>query len=175
MSQMLHTDGCEKISFNQFSKIFFTSFLSQFFFLTIPLQNLFKIFTLFTIFRLEMQQSGRVAFNGEVKFFKRDLSSYGQKYCHILYFHIKFNIFIFQKTFDFALFLSQLEDTMLSNAVSFIECSALFFATLRALFSILNPKVKDTSYYLLILLPISLLLPAMAQAKSVDENGVDVE
>lgn len=60
---------------------------------------------------------------------------------------------------------------MLAIAVIIIECSILLFATTRALMSIVNPKIKGAFYYALVLLPLSLILPAIAvQAVEQDHN-----
>uniref|UniRef100_A0A915CTV2 Uncharacterized protein n=1 Tax=Ditylenchus dipsaci TaxID=166011 RepID=A0A915CTV2_9BILA len=55
---------------------------------------------------------------------------------------------------------TQVELNMISGAAAVIECSLLLVSTITALFSILNPKVKGVFYYVLVLLPISMLLPA---------------
>ena len=61
---------------------------------------------------------------------------------------------------------------MLASVVTIIECAILLFATTKALMSIVNPKVKGAVYYGLVLLPLSLILPAIAvQAAEQNNNG----
>ena len=55
---------------------------------------------------------------------------------------------------------SKLEYKMINTAVTFIEFTILLFATTRALFSIINPKIQHGLYSLFILVPLSILLPA---------------
>jgi hypothetical protein len=62
---------------------------------------------------------------------------------------------------------------MLSGAVSLIECSVLFFALFKALCSIVNPKVKGTAYYLLVLLPLSILIPVVVGEKGEQDHATD--
>lgn len=64
---------------------------------------------------------------------------------------------------------------MISSAVSIIECSVLFVDVLKALFSIINPKIKGAFYYAFVFLPLSLLFFAQAvRATNVNnEESVD--
>ena len=62
---------------------------------------------------------------------------------------------------------------MLSAIVSLLEFSILFFATGRALVSIVNPKIQHAFYSLLFVLPISIILPvfvARAEAQAIDDE-----
>lgn len=61
---------------------------------------------------------------------------------------------------------------MLAFIVTIFECTILLLATTKALMSIVNPKIKGAIYYGLVLLPLSLILPAIAvQAAEHNNNG----
>lgn len=63
---------------------------------------------------------------------------------------------------------------MIAAAVTFLEFSILLFATTKALFSIVNPKIKSGLYSLCIILPLSILLPAFfSRVEAVEEAGLD--
>ena len=66
-------------------------------------------------------------------------------------------------------FWTRLENNMLATVVSVIEISLLIFAATRALFSIVSPKVSGGLYYLMVILPLALLMPALrAEATKTD-------
>lgn len=60
---------------------------------------------------------------------------------------------------------------MLGAVITALEFSILILATIRALFSIVSPKVQNAAYSLLFVLPISIVLPifvARAEGKQLD-------
>ena len=70
-------------------------------------------------------------------------------------------------------FWSRTEFTMIGAVVTFIEFALLFFATTRALFSIVKPQVQSGMYSLFVLLPLSILLPVFFS--KVDAKEVDLD
>uniref|UniRef100_A0A914EES7 Uncharacterized protein n=1 Tax=Acrobeloides nanus TaxID=290746 RepID=A0A914EES7_9BILA len=61
---------------------------------------------------------------------------------------------------------------MIAAVVSILEFSILIFATVRALFSIVSPKVQHGVYSLLFVLPVSIVLPifiSRAEGKEIEE------
>jgi hypothetical protein len=59
---------------------------------------------------------------------------------------------------------------MISAVVTGLEFTVLFFAVIRALFSIINPKIQHGLYSLFIILPLSVFLLHQVDAK---EDGLD--
>jgi len=58
-------------------------------------------------------------------------------------------------------YYKQVEYSMISGVITILEFSVLLFATTKALFSIVNPKVQGIFYYVLVILPFSVLLPTI--------------
>jgi hypothetical protein len=57
-------------------------------------------------------------------------------------------------------FWGAIENEMIAAVVTLLEVTVLLFATTRALVSIVNPKVQGAFYYVFVLLPLAIVLPA---------------